>query len=91
MAELVVAALFGGIGGALRALVGISKSLKKKQKPNLLYFIITPIIAVIFGIVAGLLLPFDERVALVVGYAGTDVLEGIAKIFRGGKAWGLLK
>jgi len=88
--DLVIAGLYGGLGGILRAIVGYVKAMKEKDF-NFPYFMITAALGVFVGIIAGMLLSFlDWRLAFVSGYAGTDVLEGITELFRKGKAYGLI-
>ena len=89
--EIALAALFGGAGGLLRAVVGLFKAIKEKKKFNLGHFLITAIFGILIGMVTGMLLNFfDWRLPFIAGYAGTDVLEGIVKIFKSGKAYGLI-
>lgn len=89
--DLVTAGILGAGGGILRALVGFGKASSDKKKFNPSHFVITSIIGIIIGIVVGMILNFSWQFALVAGYAGTDVLEGIAKMFRSGKAYGLVR
>ncbi len=89
--EIALAALFGGAGGLLRAVVGLFKSIKDKKKFDLKHFLLTLVFGVLIGMVTGMLLNFfDWRLPFVAGYAGTDVLEGITKIFKSGRAYGLI-
>lgn len=81
--ELVVAASFGFLGGVVRALVGISKNVwKAKKKFELNKVLFTVIAAGIIGIFTGLLFGTDYKLALVAGYAGTDLLEGAVKVSK---------
>ena len=77
--ELVLASLIGGIGGLLRALVGVRKAMLKKKPFVLSYFAFTVITAAVIGAALGLVVGTTPLLALAVGYAGTDFLEGIAK------------
>ncbi|MBT3304282.1 hypothetical protein HN592_04035 [Candidatus Woesearchaeota archaeon] len=89
--ELALAALFGGAGGLLRAIVGVFKAIKEKKKLDVKHFLLTALFGVLIGMVTGMLLNFfDWRLPFISGYAGTDVLEGIVKIFKSGKAYGLI-
>jgi fluoride ion exporter CrcB/FEX len=74
--------LIGGIGGLLRASVGVRKSILKKRKFKLNYFLATVIGAIIIGAIVGSTIGINKSVALFAGYAGTDLLEGLAKSFR---------
>ena len=82
-------AIIGGLGGSLRALVGLGKALKKKEQLNASHFLLTMVISVIIGFVVGYIFTTDIRVALLAGYAGTDILEGLSKALTK-KAYGVL-
>lgn len=67
--------LAGGMGGLVRAVVGITKA--KEFNPDNFkfqwkYFAITIIVSVITGQMAGLIANADWRMSLLAGYAGTD-------------------
>jgi len=79
------------LGALLRALVGYGKSVTSGKEFKLNYFLLTTVIGIIVGIVVGMMLPFSWPLAVMGGYAGTDFLEGIAKLFRQGKGWGFIK
>lgn len=75
--------LAGGMGGLVRALVGITKS--ATFNPNTFKFqwksfIITIIVSIITGQMAGLILNADWRMSLLAGYAGSDFLESLYKL-----------
>lgn len=75
--------IFGALGGFVRALVGIAKYFeknKKQQKFRLGYVLYTIFIAALVGGIAGVFANGDWKLALIVGYAGTDFLEGLYKI-----------
>ena len=79
----VIQALAGGIGGLVRALVGITKA--KEFNPDTFvfqwkYFLITIIVSVIVGQMAGLIMNVDWRMSLLAGYAGSDLLESLYKL-----------
>ena len=76
-----MAALLGGIGCLTRGVVGLLKALSLRRKIIWTYYLITVAIAVIIGIFVGIIFDFDPRLSLLVGYAGTDILEGIYKSF----------
>ncbi len=80
MITIYQAAFFGLLGGITRAVVGV---LKNKNKFVLSKSLITLFASGIIGIFAGLLVIQDIRVVLLVGYAGTDLIEGIFKILVG--------
>ncbi len=90
MIDYITAALFGGLGGVVRALVGFGKAMKNKKKFNLVYFLLTSFIGIVVGVIVGMMLNYDWRISFVSGYAGTDVLEGLSKMFKDGKAYGLI-
>jgi hypothetical protein len=81
MEPTILAGLLGGIGGLTRGLVGLLKALSLRRKILWAYYAITVLIAVIIGIFIGIIFNFDERLSLLAGYAGTDILEGIYKSF----------
>ena len=81
--SLTLPILFGALGGFVRALVGIAKYFeknKKDQKFRLGYVLYTIFIAALVGGIAGIFANGDWKLALIVGYAGTDFLEGLYKI-----------
>lgn len=78
----VVFGLIGGLGGLLRAAVGVRKAFLAKRKFVLNYFLITVIGAIIIGAIVGSVIGINKAVALFAGYAGTDLLEGLAKSFK---------
>lgn len=80
MITIYQAAFFGLLGGITRAVVGVLKSKKKFVLKNSL---LTLFGSAIIGIFAGLLVIQDIRIVLLVGYAGTDLIEGIFKILVG--------
>ena len=74
--------IIGGMGGLLRAIVGVRKAYLQKRKFVMNYFLITILGAVIIGIILGSVIGINKAVALFAGYAGTDLLEGLAKSFK---------
>lgn len=82
MAEVIYPAMLGGIGGLTRGIVGLLKALSLRRKILWGYYLITVIVAAIIGIFVGIIFNFDYRLALLAGYAGTDILEGIYKSFK---------
>jgi fluoride ion exporter CrcB/FEX len=81
--SLLLPILFGALGGFVRALVGIAKYFeknKKDQKFRLGYVLYTIFLAALVGGIAGIFANGDWKLALIVGYAGTDFLEGLYKI-----------
>ncbi|MFH1841011.1 MAG: hypothetical protein ABII19_03995 [Patescibacteria group bacterium] len=75
--------LFGILGGLVRALVGIAKYFEKNkqnQKIRFGYLTFSLFVAAVVGGVSGALANGDWRLAVIVGYAGTDFLEGLYKI-----------
>ena len=79
---LLTAALFGFIGGWARACVGYMKysykNKKSKFKPSA--FLLTFLASGVIGLFAGLLVSTNFALALLAGYAGTDLIENIYKI-----------
>lgn len=80
--DLALATIIGSIGGLLRALVGSRKAMLKKKPFVLSYFLFTVMTAAVIGAVLGFVVGTTPLLALAVGYAGTDFLEGIAKAAR---------
>lgn len=76
-------ALAGGLGGLVRAIVGITKS-QTFNPDNFKFqwksFLITIVVSVIVGQMSGLILNADWRMSLLAGYAGSDFLESLYKI-----------
>lgn len=75
--------LAGGMGGLVRATVGITKS--KEFNPDHFkfqwkYFAITILVSIIVGQMAGLIANADWRMSLLAGYAGSDFLESLYKL-----------
>jgi hypothetical protein len=91
MDALLLAGLLGGFGGAVRATVGMYKSLAVKKRVYWRYWILTCILAIIIGFFVGMLFDFDYKVSLLVGYAGTDLLEGLYKSMSRGKGFVVVK
>ncbi len=81
---LLNAAIFGLLGGLIRALVGILKYYKinKKTKLKPAYLLVTITISAIIGIITSTALSTNYIVNLVVGYAGIDFLENLVKIIK---------
>lgn len=83
METLLPSIIFGILGGLIRALVGIAKYFEKNkqnQKIRLWYLAFSLFVAALVGGVAGAIANGDWRLAVIVGYAGTDFLEGLYKI-----------
>lgn len=81
--SLLMPMLFGAIGGFVRALVGIAKYFeknKREQKLRLPYVLYSIFVAALVGGLAGVFTDGDSKLALIVGYAGTDFLESLYKI-----------
>ncbi len=87
MDATLLAAILGGIGGLTRGFIGLLKALSLKRRIIWMYYGITVVIAVVIGIFVGIIFNFDERLSLLAGYAGTDILEGIYKSFAVSKVY----
>ena len=74
--------IIGALGGLIRAAVGVRKAFLQKRKFVLKYFLATVIGAGIIGAILGSVIGINKAVALFAGYAGTDLLEGLAKSFK---------
>jgi len=78
-----LAIILGGLlGGALRGLMGIAKSLilKKEEQINYGWFFVSVAVAMAIGVFAATFMEGDFRIALLAGYAGSDLLESIVKL-----------
>ena len=78
----VVFGIIGALGGLLRACVGVRKAFLQHRKFVLKYFLVTVIGAGVIGAILGSVIGINKAVALFAGYAGTDLLEGLAKSFK---------
>ncbi len=78
----IIFGIIGGLGGLLRAAVGVRKAFLQKRKFVPSYFLATVVGAVIIGVIVGSTIGINKAVALFAGYAGTDLLEGLAKSFK---------
>ncbi len=77
---IIYTALPGMVGGLVRGLIGISKHVVRDKEPfHLPKLLFSLLLAVLVGSVAGALTEGDWRVALLAGFAGTDVLESLCK------------
>jgi len=74
--------LGGIIGGALRGIMGIAKSLilKKEEQINYGWFFVSVAVAMAIGIIAASLMGGGLEIALLAGYAGSDLLESLVKL-----------
>ncbi len=79
---LLTGALIGGLGGLLRSIIGLGKSLAAKRRIRWPYFFITVLLAVIIGLILGALTSVSRPIAFLAGYGGTDILEGIGKVIK---------
>ena len=78
---LEISFLAGLLGGAVRGLVGLSKTiLKEKQTFKPYRFVMFIMVSGLIGAVAGILIEADWRIAVLAGYAGTDLIESLVKI-----------
>ena len=78
--------VLGSVGGFVRALVGIGKELKTTEKVTevrLIYFSFTLFSGIVIGGFSGAFATADPKLALLVGYAGSDFLEALYKIKTG--------
>ena len=79
MEGISVLILFGFIGGVVRGLVGISKSLANHKKIKIGYFVSMVFISGVVGGLASTIIGVDYRFSLLIGYAGADILEALYK------------
>ena len=74
--------LGGLIGGLLRGLMGIAKTLVTKKETSINYgwFFVSISVAMAIGIIAATFMSGGFEIALLAGYAGSDLLEGLFKL-----------
>jgi fluoride ion exporter CrcB/FEX len=75
--------IIGGlVGGALRGVMGIAKTLvtRKEESINYGWFFVSVAVAMAIGVIAATFMEGDFRVALLAGYAGADLLESFVKL-----------
>ena len=76
---MIMFAFYGLLGGVARALVGITKAMKKKGFWfDYHRFGFTLVTGAVVGVMAGLLMAPDYKLALLAGYAGSDLLDLIS-------------
>ncbi len=83
MQILFISILFGILSGLIRALVGIAKYLEKNKTEREIrwgYFAFSLLVGGILGGLAGAFISNDWKISALVGYAGTDFLEGLFKL-----------
>jgi len=80
--RILLVTLCGAFGGALRGLMGVSKSVvnKKTFKTNWAWLFISISVSALVGIIAATFFGDDLRLAVLAGYAGADFIEGLMKI-----------
>lgn len=74
--------LGGLIGGTLRGVMGIAKTLVVKKESSINYGWLTTMIlvSVAIGVIAASFMGGGFEVALLAGYAGSDLLESLFKL-----------
>jgi len=79
MNELIIAGIFGLLGGLARAAVGLLKhqSFRKKEKFSSARLVLTLILSGLIGMVAAFIASGYYVLPLIAGYAGGDFLESI--------------
>lgn len=83
----IIMGFYGGIGGLVRATIGMLKALRRGEQFRPMYYFITMIIAWILGIFTGVIFGYDYRISLLAGYAGTDFIEGAIKMIKKTNKW----
>ena len=77
---IIMLILPGIVGGLIRGAVGISKNVwGNKKQFEISKVILTLLIASVVGGLASVLVGGDWRLSLLMGYAGSDLLEGLYK------------
>lgn len=74
--------LAGAMGGILRGVLGIAKDLvtKKDLTINWVWFGATVLVAAILGMITASFFTNDLRIAILGGYSGSDLVDGIMKL-----------
>ena len=78
-----LAIILGGfIGGTLRGVMGIAKTLvtKKEESINYGWLITMILVSMAIGVIAASFMGGGFEIALLAGYAGSDLLEGLFKL-----------
>lgn len=78
-----VSIILGGlVGGALRGVMGIAKTLvtKKEASINYAWLFVSIAVAMGIGVIAATFMGGGFEIALLAGYAGTDLLESLVKL-----------
>lgn len=82
--EVTLAHIVAGLaGGLIRGLVGITKSstfTPQNFKFQWQYFSFSLVVAVIVGVLSGVIADGDWRLSLLAGYAGVDFLESLYRL-----------
>jgi len=80
--RILFVSLCGALGGVLRGLMGVSKTVfnKKTFKMNWIWFFTSIAVSAIVGVIAASFFGDDLRLAVLAGYAGADFIEGLMKI-----------
>jgi len=79
MADILIATLYGFLGGLLRSIVGLLKLKNIKKEFNLVYMMTTLALAAVIGALIAFAFETNTLLYLAIGYAGTDLLQGLAK------------
>lgn len=81
--SVLIAGAFGAFGGLIRGGVGALKALSINRRFAWEYWVISVAIAILMGMLAGVVFDYSTKISVLAGYAGTDAIEGILKIFKG--------
>jgi len=81
MNEILLSALYGILGGVVRAIVTIFK-IGHVKKINLSGILLYSLVMVVIGAFSGIVLGFGSMLSFLGGYAGLDLMEGYAKTMR---------
>lgn len=87
MNSILLVTLMGLTGGAVRAIAGLIKHgvLVKKEKFDAIRFFTTLAVAAVIGAFTAVITAESWKLALLAGYAGTDLLDAILKTISGKK------
>jgi len=79
MDPLVIVTIGGFIGGIVRGIIGVLKSIRMGRELKVKYFVTSLIASGLIGAIAGLFAGNDLRFAILAGYVGGDFLESLYK------------
>lgn len=77
MKETLIAAIFWGLGGLSKSMIGIFKARAREEKIKMGYIVRTLRLSAVSGTLIGALLETVVLISFIAGYVGSDMIEGI--------------